>query len=79
MADTNDKAPDGASKEVDSMLLFKSCPRCRGDMYVNRDIYGEYKECLSCGMMADVEPPPARESLLTASSDGRNKGKRKVA
>jgi hypothetical protein len=48
-------------------------------MYVNRDIYGEYKECLSCGMMADVEPPPARESLLTASSDGRNKGKRKVA
>lgn len=41
-------------KEV-SMLLYKACPRCRGDMHTNSDIYGEYKECLQCGLMEDVE------------------------
>lgn len=37
------------------MLLFKSCPRCNGDMHTNRDMYGEYKECLNCGHMEDIE------------------------
>ena len=61
------------------MLLFKSCPRCQGDMHINRDIYGEYKECLSCGMMVDIERPHTRRAVLAAASAGRKKGKRKVA
>ena len=24
-------------------------------MHVNRDIYGDYKECLQCGMMEDIK------------------------
>ena len=24
-------------------------------MHMNRDIYGEYKECLMCGHMVDIE------------------------
>ena len=24
-------------------------------MHENRDVYGEYKECLSCGYMVDIE------------------------
>ena len=45
------------------MLKIKSCPRCRGDMYENRDIYGAYIECLQCGHMADPgkEREPARD------------------
>ena len=46
-------------------------------MHINSDIYGEYKECLNCGMMADVDPPPVRDALLAAASAGRNKGKRR--
>ena len=49
--------------EASNMLKIKSCPRCRGDMYENRDIYGAYIECLQCGHMADPgkEREPARD------------------
>ncbi len=37
------------------MLLFKACPRCRGDMHASGDMYGDYKECLQCGWIVDIE------------------------
>ncbi len=39
------------------MIMFKACPRCSGDMHENRDMYGEYRECLMCGYMADLRKP----------------------
>ena len=36
------------------MLYFKPCPRCRGDMKLDRDLYGSYKLCLQCGYMIDI-------------------------
>jgi DNA-directed RNA polymerase subunit M/transcription elongation factor TFIIS len=59
------------------MIFFKACPRCNGDLHVNRDIYGDYKECLSCGNMQDMENPEARAALLSAAMT--KKRKRKVA
>ena len=38
-------------------MLFKACPRCKGDLSVNRDLYGNYKECLQCGYMVDIKGP----------------------
>ena len=44
------------------MVQFKGCPRCQGDMHTNRDIYGEYRECLQCGHMVNlVKTGRARE------------------
>ncbi len=31
------------------MILFKSCPRCKGDMNLTADMYGKFMECLQCG------------------------------
>ena len=31
------------------MFWLKSCPRCRGDLFQNRDHYGWYVSCLQCG------------------------------
>ena len=42
------------------MTLSKSCPRCHGYMYANRDMYGEYRECLHCGYMEDIVKPNNR-------------------
>ena len=28
---------------------LKKCPRCGGNMFVDRDIYGWYEKCLQCG------------------------------
>ena len=38
-------------KEDIMMLSLKNCPRCKGDMHSNRDVYGPYVECLQCGHM----------------------------
>lgn len=35
------------------MLQFKSCPRCQGDVQIDRDWFGEYKKCLQCGWSLD--------------------------
>ena len=37
------------------MMFFKTCPKCHGDMYVDRDVYGTFIECLQCGLLRDVE------------------------
>ncbi len=37
------------------MLLFKACAKCHGDMQIGSDFYGDYKQCLQCGMVVDIE------------------------
>ena len=39
------------------MIQLKACPRCSGDIKLNRDIYGNYAECLQCGFMRDIVDP----------------------
>ena len=36
------------------MFFLKACPKCQGDMYQERDLYGTFVECLQCGLMKDV-------------------------
>ncbi len=31
------------------MVWFKSCKRCGGDLYLDRDFYGTYVACMQCG------------------------------
>ena len=31
------------------MLWFGKCPRCEGDLYSERDVYGPFIACLQCG------------------------------
>ncbi len=31
------------------MMWLKSCPRCGGDLYTDKDVYGSYIACLQCG------------------------------
>ena len=31
------------------MILFKACPRCRGDVVQDCDQYGLFNSCLACG------------------------------
>jgi len=37
------------------MLRLKSCPRCRGDVIIDRDSYGWYEQCLQCGHQRELE------------------------
>ncbi len=51
------------------MASSRSCPRCRGYMQNNRDIYGEYRECLQCGYMEDPPSPGNREVSFVPVSE----------
>jgi len=44
------------------MMILKGCPRCKGDVYLRKDIEGPYLSCMQCGYMKDVdgEDPPIR-------------------
>jgi hypothetical protein len=33
---------------------LKSCPRCSGDLFIQRETDGWYEECLLCGYQHDV-------------------------
>jgi len=33
---------------------LKKCPRCGGNMFVDRDIYGWYEKCLQCGYCCEL-------------------------
>ena len=37
------------------MILFKACTKCRGDVQVSGDFYGDFKQCLQCGLIVDIE------------------------
>jgi len=54
-------------REVTDMAIWrlKSCPRCRGDMFLDRDNTGWYEECLQCGHLVELEPTSiSREQQL---------------
>ena len=35
--------------EVVTSIIFKACPRCIGDLYLEEDTDGEYLSCIRCG------------------------------
>ena len=45
------------------MIGFKGCPKCHGDLYLNKDMYGKYISCLQCGYMKDL-PRESKESAV---------------
>jgi len=45
------------------MLRLKACPRCKGDLHTDRDIYGKYMECLQCGFMEDLRTRDRRLAM----------------
>jgi len=38
-----------SEREDGELIRFKSCPRCRGDMYLESDLYSWDEVCLNCG------------------------------
>lgn len=36
------------------MLLLKACPRCRGDLVVEKEEFAQMATCLQCGYSSDL-------------------------
>ena len=37
------------------MVKLKACPRCTGDLGLDRDQYGWFWDCLQCGTLLDLD------------------------
>ena len=37
-----------------AMWRLRSCPKCRGDVFVDYDMNGWYEQCLQCGYLHDL-------------------------
>ncbi|UCB42715.1 MAG: hypothetical protein JSV77_09720 [Dehalococcoidales bacterium] len=48
---------------------FKNCPRCTGDMFIERDVDGLIERCLLCGYSRDISKP--KNIVSTASGTKR--------
>ena len=56
------------------MVYYRSCPKCRGDMHIRRDFYGDFRECLQCGLMQDLNTKvdsDTESEKVTASHSGK--------
>ena len=52
------------------MIYFGACPKCQGDVALNRDGFGSFLSCLQCGLMRDVESkPPVAAKARPAAPD----------
>ena len=38
------------------MILLKDCPKCRGDLLLCHDHYGDYFSCIQCGLIRETIP-----------------------
>lgn len=36
------------------MLKLKGCPKCKGDVVLDRDIHGWFEQCIQCGYLHDM-------------------------
>ena len=67
-SETGAARPESDSERAGGMLYLKGCPRCAGDIYADRDEYGEYRQCLQCGFVS-YPPKPAPLTLRAANGE----------
>ena len=48
-------------------FYFKACAKCQGDMHLERDAYGWFRQCLQCGRIVELAATPL---LAEAGKDG---------
>ena len=56
------------------MVDYRACPKCRWDMHTRRDTFGDFKECIQCGLMQDLELLKKSEALVAGDAAESKKG-----
>ena len=63
-----------------TMWKLKNCPRCQGDLFMDKNLDGWYQRCLQCGYQREMKPiagvnrdqPTVAGGGTTANVRGRN-------
>jgi len=51
----------------------KGCPRCGGDMFLDRDLDSWYEQCLQCSYRAELKPLRTVKEPVTAGGKATKK------
>ena len=62
-------AANSVTTGAGEMLLFKSCPKCKGDVELNSDLDGNYAKCLMCGFYRHIPVASRRGETLDQHQD----------
>jgi hypothetical protein len=65
---TNKEEFAGAKTKMKMKWTHKNCPRCKGNVYLEKDMYGWYEQCLQCGYSRDLDTLYV-EQILAARED----------
>ncbi len=63
-----------------TMWKLKSCPRCRGDIFIEKDLNGWFEQCLQCSYRhevrdaGDLNEQPVQEERRTPVAGGLKNG-----
>ena len=52
---------------------LKSCPRCDGDMFIDRDLYGWYEQCIQCGYARDLRSTVKLGPSVRVDKEGKGR------
>ena len=50
------------------MLYLKACTKCRGDLILEKDAFGDFLKCMQCGTFTDVDNVQSHRSVLNGSA-----------
>lgn len=52
------------------MWRLKACNRCRGDVFIEKDEFGWYEQCLQCGHRAELQSiSESRKQPITSQKE----------
>ena len=52
---------------------LRACPRCHGRLFTDRDVYGIYSTCFSCGFVHEWLSGPAVDLPGDLTASGRQR------
>jgi len=52
------------------------CPKCGGNLFLDRDLYGWYEQCLQCSYTGDLEAVIERQDGTRKATFSRDDGKK---
>lgn len=58
------------------MMWLGSCPRCRGDLHLELDHFGEFISCLQCGTILNDSQEGSLRALAAAGRFLASRGSR---
>jgi len=59
----------GGAANYSGVVRVKSCPKCKGDVIVDRDEFGRLEECIQCGYLRYLDNEGGAEQHTDIGED----------